>query len=94
MLLMIEKPRLGPFERAWRRAHRAAAVTLSTLDAILMWPFRVGENRRIMATLAAMSDRDLRDIGLNRQDLRDALALPPAGDAGGFLADRCRARHR
>ena len=57
-----------------------------------MWPFRAAENRRLVDTLAAMSDHDLRDIGLSRGDLRDAMAVPMGQDGSLFLAARRDAR--
>ena len=94
MLLMIHKPRATPAERALAGLSRAASALLAGIDAVVMWPFRAAENRRVIETLGAMSDHDLRDIGLTRHDLRDSLALPPTSDAGTFLAARRSARRR
>ena len=88
MLLMIHKPRPTTGDRALAGLSRAAAAALTGIDAVLMWPFRASENRRLMETLSAMSDHDLRDIGLTRHDLRDTMALPLDRDAGAFLAAR------
>ena len=55
---------------------------------ILTWPLRVAEHRRVMAALGAMDDRGLSDIGLIRQDLRDATALPRGADPSAMLAQR------
>jgi uncharacterized protein YjiS (DUF1127 family) len=92
MLLMIHKPRPTTADRVLAGLSRAAAATLTGIDAVLMWPFRASENRRLVETLGAMSDHDLRDIGLTRHDLRDTLALPLDRDAGAFLADRRSSR--
>lgn len=88
MLMMIEKPRSTAAERGLNLARRGALALLAAADAAVMWPFRAAEGRRVMAELGAMSDRDLRDIGLTRQDLRDALALPAAEDPGRLLSAR------
>ena len=92
MLLMIHKPRPTTGDRALAGLSRAAAAALTGIDAVLMWPFRASENRRLMETLSAMSDHDLRDIGLTRHDLRDMMALPLDRDAGAFLAARRSSR--
>jgi uncharacterized protein YjiS (DUF1127 family) len=60
--------------------------------SLLLWPVRVIESRRVLATLGEMDDRDLADIGLSRQDLRDATALPLAGDPSPLLAGRAAER--
>jgi uncharacterized protein YjiS (DUF1127 family) len=44
-------------------------------------------NRRVLQQLSAMSERDLRDIGLVPQDVEDA-CLPENGDASLFLIAR------
>ena len=50
-------------------------------------------NDRVLHRLSTLSDRDLRDIGLDRSDLVDA-ALPENGDATRFLVARRDARHQ
>jgi uncharacterized protein YjiS (DUF1127 family) len=50
------------------------------------------KNRRDALRLAELDDRMLRDIGLNRCDLRDAYALPPWRDPGRLLARRVAER--
>jgi uncharacterized protein YjiS (DUF1127 family) len=60
--------------------------------AVLLWPFRVAEHRRCMAELAAMDDHTLKDIGLTRQDLRDATALPLHRDPTRQLRERANER--
>lgn len=50
--------------------HGAAA-----LRRALSWPSRVSAERRAMRQLARMSDFELRDIGLVRQDVVDASML-------------------
>lgn len=92
MLLMIEKPRPTPAERAWAALLHSATAVLKVADGFVMGPFRAIGNRRLVDTLAAMSDHDLKDIGLTRHDLRDSAALPAGRDASRFLADRREAR--
>ena len=60
--------------------------------SLLMWPFRVAEHRRLMGELGAMDDRGLADIGLTRQDLRDATALPLDADPTCALAQKAAER--
>ena len=50
------------------------------------WPAHVLEARRTLAQLARMSDRELVDIGLTRQDLCDCLALSLDDDPSEKLA--------
>ena len=92
MLLMLETPRRSPADRARSALARFAHAGLTALDAVLMWPFHVSENRRMLESLAAMDDHELRDIGLSRQDLRDATALWAGQDGGRFLSGRRRDR--
>jgi uncharacterized protein YjiS (DUF1127 family) len=65
--------------RAWLSAGLAAAASGISRAAI---------NRRVVRQLSAMSDRELRDIGLSRQDVLDAGILLVEGDASDFLVDR------
>ena len=48
-------------------------------------------DRRVLHQLASLSDRELKDIGLWRQDVHDA-GLMENGDASHFLLDRREAR--
>jgi len=67
---------LAPAGRlVWRRVRDA-----------LLWPVRVVRARRDLAGLAALSDRELCDIGLMRHDLRNATALPADADPTRYLA--------
>jgi len=75
---------------AQQASHRAAAA----LRRALSWPARVGAARRTMSQLARMSDYELRDIGLTRQDLSDVSALPLDADPSALLARRRAARER
>jgi uncharacterized protein YjiS (DUF1127 family) len=58
----------------------------------LSWPARVAEARRDFALLATLDDRGLADIGLSRQDLRDATALPLSENPTGRLAEVAKER--
>jgi uncharacterized protein YjiS (DUF1127 family) len=74
-----------------RRAYRGVA---GTLRRAISWPARVGAARRTMSQLARMSEYELRDIGLTRQDLLDVTALPIDSDPSALLARRRAARER
>jgi uncharacterized protein YjiS (DUF1127 family) len=59
--------------RPLRPAERGAATLLCRLsDAVLAWSERAGQRRE----LAALSERELRDIGLNRLDVARETAKP------------------
>jgi uncharacterized protein YjiS (DUF1127 family) len=73
---------------AWQAYRGAAAALRRTLS----WPARVRAARRTMNQLAQMSDYELRDIGLSRQDVADATALPLDADPSSLLARRRESR--
>ena len=82
----------------WRQAGapgRAHGLAVA-LRRFLLWPVRALRSRREFAGLAAMSDRELRDVGLTRQDLRNATALSrdecPTVFLAAVAADRAGAR--
>ena len=77
------------FSFAGQASHGAAA-----LRRALSWPSRVTAARRAMAQLARMSDYELRDIGLVRQDIVDASMLRMDADPSVMLAGRRAARER
>jgi uncharacterized protein YjiS (DUF1127 family) len=52
------------------------AVLAAMAERILLWPARVVAARRTLAQLAGMTDYELRDVGLIRQDLADLTARP------------------
>ena len=54
---------------------RQASLAGAVLRRALTWPARAGAARRSMAQLARMSDAELHDIGLVRQDVVDIGAL-------------------
>ncbi|MGU3359519.1 DUF1127 domain-containing protein [Methylobacterium sp. M6A4_1b] len=73
--------------------------TSSTLALIRSWLMRgagvaaagmsrAAINRRVVRQLSVMSDRELRDIGLVRQDVLDSEMLLLEGDASSFLVGR------
>ena len=74
------------------------ASRLAVLVAKLAWlaglPRRVIAIRRDMALLGQMDGRELADIGLSRQDLWDAAALPPGQSPGMLFARRAAERRR
>ena len=69
-------------------ARRASSEAASALRRVVSWPARVGAARRAMSQLAHMSDYELRDIGLTRQDVVDVSALPLDEDPTALLARR------
>ena len=92
MLMMIDRPLYDRPVSAFARAFGVARATLGLLNVVLLWPFRALENRRLLDGMGELSDYELRDIGLTRQDLRDATALPANRDPGQFFAARAASR--
>jgi uncharacterized protein YjiS (DUF1127 family) len=72
---------------AHQAAHGAAA-----LRRALSWPSRIGAERRAMRQLARMSELELRDIGLVRQDVVDVSMLRFAADTPATRRTRRAAR--
>lgn len=70
----------------------AALPRQGVLRRVASWPFRVAAARAAMRQLAGMSDRELADIRLTRQDLRDASALALDDDPTRVFAMRVRER--
>ncbi len=64
----------------------------AALKRALSWPARVGAARRTMAQLARMSDAEMRDIGLVRQDVVDISALRLDADPSASPARRRASR--
>ena len=60
---------------------------LRGLKRIVLWPARVADARRSFAALAHMTDYELHDIGLTRQDLWNATSLPLDADPTRYWAD-------
>ena len=69
-------------------SRHAVSHTAGVVRRALNWPARVGAARRAMNQLARMSDYELRDIGLTRQDVADVSALPLDEDPTALLARR------
>jgi uncharacterized protein YjiS (DUF1127 family) len=66
----------------------------SAFWSLAAWPLRVIAARRALSQLGSMDDRELADVGLSRQDLRDATALGLWDDPTKMFAERARERHR
>jgi len=62
------------------------------VSSLVSWPVRVAEARREFTLLAGLDDRGLADIGLTRQDLRDATAFPLSERPSSCLVGRARER--
>jgi uncharacterized protein YjiS (DUF1127 family) len=73
---------------------RLTSRAASAFWRALSWPARVSAARRTLSDLARMSEYELRDIGLTRQDLNDATALPLDADPSGLLLRRRAWRER
>lgn len=82
----------APLSRNILRRLRAFARRL--VEQVAGGLSRQAINRRILYQLGGMSDRELRDIGLIRQDVVDAIALAPDGDAASFLIVRQNERRQ
>jgi uncharacterized protein YjiS (DUF1127 family) len=67
---------------------------VAPLVRVLSWPARVAAARRTMTELSRMSDYELRDIGLTRQDLNDATSLPLDADPSRLFVRRRASRER
>ena len=78
---------LLPRESTARRA-------LRSLVHLVGWPFRMWAARQNLAQLAGMSEHELRDIGLTRQDLYDVSGYPLDQDPTAVLSSRVAARRR
>jgi len=70
----------------------ARSSAFSRFWRLLSWPLRVAEARRESALLAGLDDRSLADIGLTREDLRDATAFALSERPSSRLAERARER--
>ncbi len=81
------RPDIAQMERRDRRRS-------NPLWRLAGWPLRVAAARRAMRDLAGMSARELADIGLTRQDLRDASALALDDDPTRILVMRVAERAR
>ena len=78
-----------------RRPDRTALETLAALAArVVLWPIRVMEARRTLSQLAGLSDYELRDVGLIRQDLANLTARPLDEDPTPYLTSARISRAR
>jgi uncharacterized protein YjiS (DUF1127 family) len=75
-------------------ARQASHAAAAALRRALSWPARISAERRAMSQLARMSDYEMRDIGLVRQDIVDAGALRPDADPSAMQARRRAVRER
>jgi len=75
-------------------ARQASRATAAAIKRALSWPARVSAARRAMRQIARMSDVELRDIGLVRQDVVDISALRCDADPSALLVGRRAARER
>ncbi|MGA8715992.1 MAG: DUF1127 domain-containing protein [Roseiarcus sp.] len=67
---------------------RLASYGAAAFEHALSWLSRIGAARSTMAQLARMSDAELRDIGLVRQDVVDIGALRLDADRSALAARR------
>ena len=74
------------------RSRPLLSLALAALKAVLMYPVRVMAARRVMGQVGSMSEYELRDIGLTRQDVWDARALPLGTDPGRLFQGRVHER--
>jgi uncharacterized protein YjiS (DUF1127 family) len=75
------------------QTHRPLLSVLGAgIARALLWPARVIEARRTLSQLASLSEYELRDIGLSRQDLIDFTARPLDEDPTPHLVDSRAAR--
>ncbi len=75
------------------RGMHAFEGLLGTFRRVIAWPFKIAQARADLAMLGGLSDYELHDIGLSRQDLRNVTALPLAKDPTQFLAQAVRENH-
>jgi uncharacterized protein YjiS (DUF1127 family) len=76
-------PKASPFGRLPRPSLFDQVVAF--LVRVALWPVHVVETRRTLAQLGALSDYELRDVGLTRQDLVDITARPLDEDPTPYL---------
>jgi uncharacterized protein YjiS (DUF1127 family) len=72
------------------RVSQAFVGVAGTVKRVLAWPLEVAKARADLALLGGLSDYELHDIGITRQDLRNATALPLDKDPTQFLAQTVR----
>jgi uncharacterized protein YjiS (DUF1127 family) len=77
------------------RTPPASGTVRANVTMALRWVVRIAcafSGRRVVADLARMDDRMLRDVGLTRSDLRDAVAEPLVNDPTVVLFKRAAER--
>lgn len=79
-------PRTSGITRIVRAIVEAAAEIQGGLS-------RAAMNRRVLLRLSMLSERELKDIGLSRQDVADACG-PGVSDAIDLLNGRCEERRQ
>ncbi len=94
MLMMIDRPHYAQPVSVFARLSATARAAFNILERMLLWPARTLQTRQLLDDLGGMSDHELRDIGLTRQDLRDATALPASQDPGELFEARASGRRR
>ena len=72
----------------YRSRPTVGGSALDLARKVLGWPGRVLVARRTMLQLAGLTDHELKDIGLMRQDLVDVSALKLDQDPSRLLARR------
>jgi uncharacterized protein YjiS (DUF1127 family) len=59
---------------------------------VILWPVRAARTRKVMHQLTSMNEHQLRDIGLTRDDIISAQAVPLDQDPTYLLASRAQER--
>ena len=77
-----------------RDAGHALALVGQAAAALVLAPFHLFDERQLRTRLAQLNEHELADIGLSRQDIADATALPLSSEAGAFLSGRADGRRR
>jgi uncharacterized protein YjiS (DUF1127 family) len=88
-----------PMPQSRRAGSRTGEATRALINAgvrAMFWPVRVVKARQQLMQLGALSERELNDIGLTRQDLHNATGLASDADPTEYLARVAdeRGRHR
>ena len=87
-LAQCHKTPISPAARATARAAMWLARGVDALTRVMDFLERAAAGRRALRQLAAADDRMLKDIGLDRSDLRNAAAEPFYRDPTELLAGR------
>ena len=69
------------------------SAVIAAAKRVLLWPGRVLAARRELEMLTAMSEYELKDIGLTSADVADVTALAADASPTNFLAARIEERH-